>query len=146
MSRRGRGEVVAKRISAFDTEHEDTVARRAYASREQGFICRGRYAACPIEGKLRPRGKTVKMHLAAVATVVLLGACNKNNEKTTADTATMRAADTVKPTTDTVVKTTTTTTDTIKGKPADTTKAATKTAKTTKATKSTSKKKPYGSP
>jgi hypothetical protein len=86
------------------------------------------------------------MHLAALATVVLLGACNKNNEKTTVDTATIRAADTVKPTTDTVVKTTTTTTDTIKGKPADTTKAATKTANTTKATKSTSKKKPYGSP
>ncbi len=57
---------------------------------------------------------------ALVAFAALLGAaaCNKGNEKQTADTTTVPATDTVSghavPTTDTVVKTTTTSTDTTK--------------------------------
>ncbi len=74
----------------------------------------------------------MKTPIAALAAVALLSvaACDKDkNETKTADTTTVRAADTangeVKPTTDTVVKTTTTATDTLKGKTADTTNAYT---------------------
>jgi len=58
--------------------------------------------------------------LLAICAVLSAAACKGNNERTAADTTTVRAADTVAgravPTTDTVVKTTTTTTDTIQGK------------------------------
>jgi hypothetical protein len=88
----------------------------------------------------------VKSSIIALTVAAALGAaaCNKNNEKSTADTSTMRAADTsngeVRPTTDTLVKTTTTTMDTIKGKVADTT-AGTSMKKPTK--KPATKKKGY---
>lgn len=72
----------------------------------------------------------MKKHLAlAVAVAALVGtaACNKNNEKTTADTSTVPGTDTVSgkalPTTDTVVKTTTVTRDTLQGEASDSAKA-----------------------
>jgi hypothetical protein len=92
----------------------------------------------------------VRSSIIALTAAAVLGvaACNKN-EKTTADTSTMRAADTangeVRPTTDTVVKTTTTTMDTIKGQPGDTTKATGTLGASMKkgAKKPTTKKKGY---
>lgn len=78
----------------------------------------------------------VKKHLAlALAAVALVGtaACNKNNEKTNADTTTVPGMDTVSghalPTTDTIVKTTTTEKDTIQGKASDSAKAKADTSK-----------------
>ena len=71
----------------------------------------------------------MRMSNPAVAVLVALcalGACSKDNEKTTADTTTVPALDTTKgkamSTTDTIVKTTTTKTDTMKGKATDTSK------------------------
>ena len=81
----------------------------------------------------------MKKHLAlAVAVAALVGtaACNKNNEKTTADTSTVPGTDTVSgnalPTTDTVVKTTTVTKDTLQGQASDSAKAKADSAKAKK--------------
>jgi len=91
--------------------------------------------------------RTVKKHLAlAVAVAALVGtaACNKDNEKTTADTTTVPGTDTVSgkalPTTDTVVKTTTTTKDTIQGEASDSAKAKADSGKAATTTKKESKK------
>ncbi|HEX7019251.1 MAG TPA: hypothetical protein VF159_04535 [Gemmatimonadaceae bacterium] len=72
----------------------------------------------------------MKKHLTlavAVAALAATAACNKSNEKTSADTTTVPGTDTVSgkalPTTDTVVKTTTTTKDTIQGEASDSAKA-----------------------
>jgi hypothetical protein len=89
-----------------------------------------------------PKMKTSRAVLITAA-FVALAACGKKDEQTTADTSVIKAADTVKPTADTVVQTTTTKTDTIKGKPADSTKADTTRTKTTRKPASTKKKGGY---
>ena len=84
--------------------------------------------------------------LVTVAALIGGAACNKGNEKTTADTMKVRGADTVSggnvvPTTDTIVKKTTVTTDTLKGAASDSAKARAESLKTKKATKTKTKAK-----
>ena len=83
--------------------------------------------------------------VVALLALCAVSACSKGNEKTTADTTTIPAVDTTKgkpmSTTDTVVKTTTTKTDTLKGKATDTSKVVKTKTKGTKGTKTKTKTK-----